>query len=133
MGSSHELEDVVQDVFAKLAKEENLIARLPADRSKWRSYLVAMANNLVVDMARYKQVRRKYLDKERHQITEADRVEEASPERIALSRQELERVKAVILELRPRWRQAFILNRFKHQSYPQIAQQMGVSVKQIEK
>ena len=133
MGSSQELDDVVQDVFARLAREDDLVARLPSDRNKWRSYLVAMANNLVVDMARYQQVRRKYLHKERCQLTDTDRVEMASPEAIALNRQELERVKDVILGLRPRWRQAFILSRFKHQSYPQIAEQMGVSVKQIEK
>lgn len=133
MGSSHELEDVVQEIFAKLAREEDLVARLPDDRAKWRSYLVAMANNLIVDMARYRQVRRKYLDREKYRLTEEDGVVNASPEAIALTRQQLEALKDVILGLKPRWRQAFILNRFNHKSYRQIADEMGVSVKQIEK
>ncbi|WIO74201.1 sigma-70 family RNA polymerase sigma factor [Porticoccaceae bacterium LTM1] len=133
MGSSHELDDIIQEIFAKLAKEDDLIARLPTDRGKWCSYLFAMANNLVVDLARYKQVRQRFLKKEQHQLTEESAIEHASPERLALNREELERVKDVILGLRPRWRQAFIQNRFKHKSYRQIADDMGVSVKQVEK
>ena len=36
-------------------------------------------------------------------------------------------------ELKPRWRQAFVLNRFNHMSYHDVAKTMNVSTKTVEK
>ena len=131
LGADDDLEDIVQELFLRLARLEDLQARLPREPGRWRSYLIAAANNLAVDLQRHRLVRRNYLETE--QRHHPDNVHEASPEAIALTRQELHAVQQAITDMRPRWRQAFILNRFKYMSYRQIAREMGVSVKQVEK
>lgn len=126
-----DMDDIVQEVFIKLADLPNLPERLPPDNKSNRSFLIAMANNLVVDMERHKSVRRRYMDLHQHQPEQQAQV--ITPETIALASEELDQVKAVIMDLNPRWREAFILNRFKRKTYHQIADAMGVSVKQVEK
>ncbi|WIO73981.1 RNA polymerase sigma factor [Porticoccaceae bacterium LTM1] len=131
MGADDELEDVLQEVFIRVANMDNLREKLAPGREDNRSYLFTVANNLTVDLERYKSVRRNYA--ERLALEQHGKANEATPEIIALNKQELARVKDVIMELKPNWRQAFVLSRFKYLSYPQIASEMGVSVKQVEK
>ncbi len=70
MGSSDDLEDILQDVFIRVAKMENLQERLPVSGDSNRSFLFAVANNLVVDMERQRQVRRKYIQQHKAQVDE---------------------------------------------------------------
>lgn len=60
-------------------------------------------------------------------------VDELSPERILISRQELALVVAALDELPPRTAQAFYFYRFEHMSQEAVAKRMGVSVKAVEK
>ena len=131
MGGSNDVEDIIQEVFIRLAKLDDLPERLPPGRKDNCSYLFSVANNLAVDLERHRQVRRQYAERQ-EQVQDSETLE-VTPESIALTGQQLDQVKAVLMTLRPNWRQAFVLNRFRYLSYPQIAVEMNVSVKQVEK
>ena len=132
-GVRDEMEDIVQEVFIRLARLDNLPQRMPAGDRSNRSYIFAVANNLIVDMERSKARQRNYLEKFQAHGREEDEVLDDTPESITLAVEELEQFKKVILGLKPTWREAFILNRFKHKSYSETAIEMGVTVKQVER
>ncbi len=134
LGVDQEVDDIVQDVFARLADLDDLPERLPPGNHSNRAFIFTIANNHVLNLEKHRQVRRRYVEQQTSAHNAgSDGLVEVSPEVVALAEQELERVKQVILKLRPNWRDAFILNRFKHWSYRDIAVVMGVSVKQVEK
>lgn len=58
---------------------------------------------------------------------------QASPERHASDQQQLALVRAAILDLPPRCREVYLLNRLDGLSYPAIAQRCGISLKAVEK
>ena len=62
----------------------------------------------------------------------SDHIDERTPEEIVTAQLVLEAMRAVILEMRPRWRQAFVLHRFRNMSYEDIALHMDLTVKQVE-
>lgn len=128
-----DVEDIVQEVFIKLAKLDGLQDRLQPGRMQNRSFLFAITSNLVVDLERKKRVRRRYAEEQQARAKEELPVNNASPEAITLAKKELEQVKSVLLEMRPCWREAFILNRFRHRSYREVAVDMDISVKTVEK
>lgn len=127
-GAEDDPDDIVQEVFVRLAKMASLGTKMSDTNARNRAYIFTMANNLIVDLARRKALQRSY-DVE---SGEADRVEEVTPEAAASAERDLVMLKQVIQDMRPAWRQAFVLNRFKFMSYTQIAEHMGVTVKQVE-
>lgn len=130
---SRDLDDVVQEVFVRLAKIEDLPIRLlPESEKSPISYLITIAHNVAIDRERKRLVRDRYRQNDGLGQQEAE-LDEDSPEAIVLAGQELERVKKVIFGMKPKWRKAFILNRFKHRTYAQVAEEMDISVKQVEK
>lgn len=130
-GSDDDLEDVVQDVFLRLAKMDDLDERMKAGQGNSRAFIFTAANNLVVDLERRKAVRWKY--KARHRDEASEQIQDVTPERMLSADRDLAMVKRVIMKLRPNCRRAFVLNRFENMSYPQVADTMGISVKQVEK
>ncbi len=131
IGVHDDLEDLMQELFLKLAGMPDLFARIAPHSGSNRAFLLTTANNLMVD--RERRQGRLHRQNVEHGEAAKDDVLEASPEKIAQANQELEIVLQAINSLRPNWRRAFVLNRFDNKSYPQIAAEMGVSVKQIEK
>ena len=131
LGSGQDVEDVVQDVYVRLARQDGLLEKVAASSGSTRSYLYTIANNLVVDRQRHSVMARK------HGLTEVtelpERAVHQTPERAIVADQELERVKAVLMKLAPMRRQAFVLSRFRHMSYRQIAIEMDIKPKRVEK
>ncbi|MDM3871435.1 RNA polymerase sigma factor [Porticoccus sp. W117] len=127
-----EHEDILQDVFMRLAKMDGLSSRLPAGRSDNQSFVIKVANNLILDIERRRKVRSNYLENQGEQLKEQI-VSTISPDVEVQSRRELEQTKKVLMAMKPRWRDSFILHRFGNKSYLEIAQHMGVSSSQIEK
>lgn len=132
LGVGEELDDVVQEVFARLARLDNLSERLPVGGESNRSYLFAVANNLVVDMERRKIHQRRYVEKQQGNYLEELERGSANPESIVLAHDDIEKLRQVVFNMKSTWRDAFILTRIKCLSYKEAADQMGVTIKQIE-
>lgn len=126
-----EIEDIVQEVFLRLARQKETLYRLNQPGENSRAYLFTAANNMVVDLERRRAVRRQYLTYRKHEV--ADSSYELSPEVVVTSREDLSRVREAIKGLKPNWRTAFIMSRIQLMNYKDIAREMGVSVRQIEK
>ena len=125
-----EIDDLVQDLFARLMQVERLEEKMSASSGSNRSYLLTMANNMVVDRQRKARIRSDYVARQKG--LDNGQVDERTPEEIVAAQMELEAMRAVILKMRPRWRRAFVLHRFRNMSYEDISLHMGITVKQVE-
>ena len=56
-----ELEDVVQEVYLKLAQQDDLNSKIADESGSTRAYLFTAANNLVIDMQRRQTLHRYYI------------------------------------------------------------------------
>ena len=126
-----EIDDVVQELFSRLLGVERLEEKMSDSTGSSRSYLLTMANNLIVDRRRKLQVRNAYAAEQRGIGSES--VDERTPERIIAAELELEAMRSVIKNMRLNWRVAFVLQRFGNLSYEEIALHMGVSVRQVDR
>ena len=127
----HEIDDVVQELFSRLLDVEQLEERMSGSTGSNRSYLLTMANNLLVDRRRKLQVRNAYAAEQRH--IEGEQADQRTPERIIAAELELEAMRSVIKRMRLNWRVAFVLQRFGNLSYEEIALHMGVTVRQVDR
>ena len=125
-----EIDGLVQDVFARLMALDRLEEKMSESTGSNRAYLLTMANNLAVDRQRRSTRRKAYKAAQRG--LERERMDERTPEEIVAAQLELEAMKAVILRMRPTWRRAFVLHRFRNMTYEDIALRMGMTVKQVE-
>ena len=124
------IEDLLQELFARLMDADRLEEKMSDATGSNRSYLLTMANNLIVDRQRKLRVRSAYAAAQRQ--IESEQVDERTPERIVAAQLELEAIKAVIRNMRLNWRVALVLQRFRNMSYEEIALHMGVTEKQVE-
>jgi RNA polymerase sigma factor (sigma-70 family) len=118
-------QDLVQEVFARLLKKDDLDDVASAD-----GYLFATAANLARDFFRHQKVRAA------HPVSgfvdEVQRTEDFDPERILGGRQELDVLLAVLNEMPERMRNIFILARLENLPRTEIAQRLGVSKRTVE-
>ena len=126
-----QIDDLVQELFTRLMVVDRLEEKMSDSTGSNRSYLLTMLNNMVVDGKRKLRVRYAYAASQRG--TQAGRIEEQTPERIVGARLELDTMRAVIRDMRPNWRVAFVLQRFGNMSYADIALHMGVTQRQVER
>lgn len=127
----HEVEDIVQDVFVRLARVDDLYEKVSTENRNSRAFMFTMANHILIDQLRQKAVRCKYKESEMA-LAQNERMQ-ATPEVIAEGRQQLEVIEEAIMNLPSLWREAFVLNRFKYMSYKEVARMMGVSSRTVEK
>lgn len=119
-------EDIAQESYIRVLQYEG-------SRTIREPYflLLRVAMNVMRDLHRAERVRSSHRHHSLGGIELASDV--ADPERAALHAEELELVLAAIAELTPRCREVFLLHRFSHNAYPQIARDFGISVKMVEK
>lgn len=129
IGSSSDVEDLVQEVFVRL------IGRVPAgaeaDSSRVQGYVFETANSVYVDWYRRRKARRAELHE-----TFQPRLHEksvASTERVAGSREELQHLAAVLNELPERARVIFVLCRIEGRSHREVANTFGITISGVEK
>lgn len=133
MGVREDLDDVIQDVFHRLARIEDLEQKISVESRSCRSYLFAVANNLVLDLERRKVRQRRYAESQLARLSEEDEQSLDSPEALTLAMSEIAQLKVLILDMKPVWRDAFILTRLKSMSYKDAAAQMGIGPRQVER
>jgi len=114
-------EDLVQEAFLKLW--EKCASILP---EKARSFLYTIANNLMIDQQR----RKKVILKHRQQLNTTTSPDAA----YLLEMQEFKvRLESVIDNMPEKSRIVFLLNRIEKKTYAEIALQLGIGVKAVEK
>jgi RNA polymerase sigma-70 factor (ECF subfamily) len=126
LGSASLAGDVAQDLYVKLHRGEGL-----APVHDPRAYLFSMAANLATDHLRVERRRGEILAE--NGPAAWDRVEEMSPERIALAREELAHIEVEVARLPRRARTIFYLHRYEGRTQEQIAAALGVGVTTVYK
>ncbi|MFC5568501.1 RNA polymerase sigma factor [Lysobacter yangpyeongensis] len=123
----HDANDVAQEALVRLMRYR----ALPAEKLTLLMYRIAL--NALNDAGRRSQSRQSAahvsLDEEFDSLPSP----EPDHERRLDNQREVERVRAAILQLPPRCREVYLLNRIEGMSYSQIARHCGVSVKAVEK
>jgi len=123
--NDQEAEDLVQEVFLRLAAREPAASMDHAE-----AYIFQMAANLLRDRARRYSTRSAA---DRAMQADANSFEEISPERVLLGKQRLALLERVLGELPERTRVVFLLHRFEEMKYAEIARRLEISVSSVEK
>jgi RNA polymerase sigma-70 factor (ECF subfamily) len=120
--------DIVQDLFAKLWSDKSLIVK-----KSMNSLLFAAVRNRCLQQLEKQKVRNKYVESTRLKL-QTEELQFYMEERSSLIEQELEdKLNAVLNTLPERCRQIFILSRFENKKNREIAEELGISVKAVEK
>ncbi|QHD04362.1 sigma-70 family RNA polymerase sigma factor [Pseudomonas sp. R76] len=124
LGNAADAADLAQDTFVRLLqKTERFELKAP------RAFLRTIARGLVIDHWRREEIQRAYLESIAH-LPEALA---PSTEARALVLELLEAIARLLDGLKPKVRKAFLLSQCDGLTYKQIAQQMGVSVRSVER
>ena len=120
-----EVEDLVQQVFLKLARHPDIAHVENPD-----AYIFQTASNTLKDHLRRDLVRGEF-DVPAEMTEEPS--SEFSPERVLIGREDVSRLVAALRALPERTRDVFVLRCFEGLKHVEIAQLMGVSVRAVEK
>ena len=124
----HEIDDLVQDVFLRLASRESI-----GEHEHLDAYLFRSALNLLTDRHRRRAARASEL----HEVYEEEihGIEKASfgPDRQLLGAQDIEQLVAALYELPERTRAVFTLHHIEDLSHQEIADRLGIAISTIEK
>jgi len=124
LGNAADAADLAQDTFVRLLqKTERLELKAP------RAFLRSIASGLVIDHWRREEIRRAYLESIAH-LPEALA---PSAEARMLVLELLEEIARLLDGLKPKVRQAFLLAQCDGLAHKQIALQMGVSLRTVER
>lgn len=124
LGNAADAADLAQDTFVRLLQRtERLELRAP------RAFLRTIAQGLVIDHWRREEIERAYLETIAH-LPEA---EIPSAEAQALVLELLEAIARMLEGLKPKVRRAFLLAQCEGLTYKQIAEQLGVSLRSVER
>jgi RNA polymerase sigma-70 factor (ECF subfamily) len=124
--NSSEIEDLVQDVFARM------VARDSTDPIEHLGgYVLKTASSVLTDWIR----RRSTHAANRHVSFEPELhgEEDVDPARILGGKEELQAATMVLLRLPERTRTVFVLRRLEGQRFQEIAAHLGISVSAVEK
>lgn len=117
-------EDLVQEVFARLAQVVDLSAVEHVDR-----YLFRSARNVLTDWRRKSVVRR---TGDHHSLPDDLPDVDFSPERVLIGRDALEMLARALEDLPPRTSAIFARHHFEGRSYREIGDAMGIAVRTVE-
>ncbi len=121
LGNASDAADLAHDTFVRIMASR----RLPADLGdEPRALLTHIAKGLVIDHWRRQSVERAYLDA----LAQLPEPMAPSPETRLLILEALYRIDAMLRGLPARTRNVFLLSQLDGLTYPQIAQQMGLSL-----
>ena len=120
--------DIVQDVFAKLWSDQKITIKLSLN-----SFLFTMVRNSCFQHLEKQKVRNKYLESTKLKLQEEE-LQFYMTEKTSLIEQELEEKLNEVLEGLPeRCRQIFSMSRFENKKNKEIAEELDISTKAVEK
>ncbi|WP_204346520.1 RNA polymerase sigma factor [Psychroserpens algicola] len=115
-------EDILQDTFVKLWDN---CGKVSFDKVK--SYLYTVANNTFLNHVKHNKVVQK------HQQDLVNYKTNESPEFIMLEKEFMLKLETTINGLPPKQKEVFLMNRIEKKTYKEIASQLDISVKAVEK
>jgi RNA polymerase sigma-70 factor (ECF subfamily) len=120
--------DIVQDVFAKLWSDQKITIKLSLN-----SFLFTMVRNSCLQTLEKQKVRNKYLESTKLKLQEEE-LQFYMHEKTSLIEQELENKLNEVLDTLPdRCKQIFMMSRFENKKNKEIAEELDISVKTVEK
>lgn len=120
--------DIVQDTFVKLWADQSLVIT-----KSLNSLLFTTIRNRCLQQLEKQKVRNKYVESTR-QTLQTEELQFYMDERSSLIEQELEdKLNEVLKTLPERCRQIFVLSRFENKKNREIAGELNISVKAVEK
>lgn len=125
LGCIHNANDLAQDTFLRVLRRPSTLDEVREPRA----WLTTVAQGLVVDHVRRRQLERAYIDA----IACLPEPEVPGPEARLLILDTLARIDALLDGLPAKVRSAFLLSRLEGLSYPEIAGRLGVSLSSVEK
>ncbi|HGY9627983.1 TPA: sigma-70 family RNA polymerase sigma factor [Pseudomonas putida] len=123
LGNAADAADLAQDTFVRLLQREQLELNAP------RAFLRTVARGLVIDHWRREELERAYLEALAH----APQAEVPCAETRELMLELLERIARMLEGLKPKVRRAFLLAQCDGLSHKAIAEQMGISLRSVER
>jgi RNA polymerase sigma-70 factor (ECF subfamily) len=120
-----DIDDLVQELFLRLLDRSG-----ETDLANPDGYIFQAAANLLRDRSRRNRTKDRFVVESKNG---EDRFEEISPERVLLGKDAIERVQNALLALPERTRTVFVLHRFEHLKYREIADRLEISISSVEK
>ncbi len=124
LSCQHAAADLAQDTFVRLIVSEK--RPLPEQS---RAYLTQIAKGLMIDLYRRQRLELAYQE----WLVQLPLAETPSPEQQMIVLQTLIQFDRVLDQLPANIRKTFILSRFEHLTYREIASQLGISVAAVRK
>jgi RNA polymerase sigma factor (sigma-70 family) len=123
---SHEIDDMVQEVFERLLKRGAV-----ANVQHLSGYVFETASSVLMD--RYRRDRSRHTDVHDQFDETAHADVDFSPEHVLIARERLAQVTTILLELPERTRVVFVLRRLEGMKFIDISARLGISVSAVEK
>lgn len=127
MRNDEDAQELLQETYVRLLQQENLDHL----ETNARAYLFKVATNLVRDRFRREKARQREWHEPFEESEHSD--DSAAPAARLEWSTALDQLKTSIAELNPRCRRVFILHRFRHKSYAEIALLLGVTTRTVER
>ncbi len=124
LGNAADAADLAHDVYARI-----LMRRQPIRAAEPRAFLTTVAQRVVIDHWRRRELEQAWLDS----LAAQPQAVVMSPEQRALILETLTAVDAALDRLRPAVREAFLLNHLEGLSCPRIAERLGISLATAER
>ena len=118
-------QDIVQDTFVKVWQQYDRVKEV----KDLKGYLFRAVRNSSMNFLRHVEVREKFVD-EAKSLGEENA---SSPEEELSKEATLNKVHEAVNQLPEPWKEAFILSKYNRLKYHEIAEEMGVSPKTVEK
>ena len=122
LGNAFDAADLTQDTFVRVIK-----ARSALDIREPRPYLSRIAKGLLIDLIRRRSLEQAYLDA----LATLPEALQPSLEEQAILLQALVEIDRLLQGLGPKVKQVFMLSQFDGLTYPQIAEQLNISVRSV--
>lgn len=125
LGCIHTADDLAQDTFLRLMNSQPRAVPLREPRA----FLTTIANGLLINLWRRRDIERAYLDA----LAMQPEAFAPSPEVQALTLELLVAVDALLDRLKPKVRSAFLMAQLDGMTYGEIAAQLGVSDRMVRR
>jgi RNA polymerase sigma factor (sigma-70 family) len=122
LGNAFDAADLTQDTFVRVIK-----ARSALDIREPHPYLSRIAKGLLIDLFRRRSLEQAYLET----LAALPQAQHPSLEEQAIMLQALVEIDRLLQGLGPKVRQVFMLSQFDGLTYPQIAEQLNISVRSV--